>query len=78
MGSDLEFLMDATARIGDARLLQRERDERIASLIRYRRATLAEIMGATGLTKSRVYQIFERVYGFPVSEIDARGGTLPS
>jgi hypothetical protein len=71
--NDENFLRETTSALGAARRLQRDRDDRIASLIRYRRATVAELMGATGLTKSRIYQIFETKYGFAVSEIDVKG-----
>jgi len=30
-------------------------------------------MGVTGLAKARIYQIFERTYGFPVSQIERPG-----
>lgn len=57
--SDFSYLFDLSARIGAVQGHIRDRDERIVSLLRYKRATVADITRATGLTKSRIYQIVE-------------------
>lgn len=54
---DFEYLFESTRKISDAKRLRHERDERIASILRYKRGTVQEIMNATGLTKARIYQI---------------------
>ena len=69
----MRFLMEASNVLARAKTARRERDERIATMIRYRRASVSEIMGVTGLAKARIYQIFERTYGFPVSQIERPG-----
>jgi len=53
-------LMDLTQKIAAAKGFQRDRDARIASLIRYKRASVTEVVAATGLTKARIYQIVEK------------------
>lgn len=61
--ADFAFLSEATETISMARGARRDRDDRIASLVRYKRASVKEISSATGLTKGRVYQIVEQKYG---------------
>ena len=65
----LNELRDLSAQIGSIDGLKRERNQRIASMLRYGDANVAELMGATGLTKSRLYQIFEAEYGLSASEV---------
>lgn len=68
--TEYAYFSNVSTIFGRAKTALRERDERVAKLLRYREATLLELMGVTGLTKSRIYQIFEKEYGFPAREID--------
>jgi len=70
MNEELRSLSEIQAQIAGLGRLRAERDDRIASLLRYGRASAQEIIVATGLTKSRVYQIVAERY--PGVEVDTK------
>ena len=70
MNEELRSLSEIQAQLAGLGQLRAERDDRIATLVRYGRASVQEIIGATGLTKSRVYQIVADRY--PGVEVDSK------
>jgi len=57
---DFEYLSGVSQQIASVDGLRRERDERIASLLRYERATAAEVALATGLSEAEIKAIAVR------------------
>jgi hypothetical protein len=62
MNQNLQSLMELQGEVSRLNRVRAERDERIASLIRYNHASVKEVMGVTGLTRSRIYQIVSGHY----------------
>ena len=57
--SDERYLREISQRIQAVTSHERDRNERIVSLLRYKRASIEEISEATGLSRSRIYQVLK-------------------
>jgi DNA-directed RNA polymerase specialized sigma subunit len=68
---DFALLSEASELLARAAAAQRDRDERVSVLLRYETATVTEIGAVTGLSKARIYQIFEKKYGRTVTQMRA-------
>lgn len=62
ISANLHSLLELQEEVGRLNRVRAERDDKIASLVRYGHASVREVMGVTGLTRSRVYQIVSSRY----------------